>query len=86
MNLMGPLVECAIVYCTVGEIVAELKDVWGEFRPACRLSEEPWVPHGLRGEIDVTRVRSQGIRVVDLCQVLAGPYATLDPRRRSAPT
>jgi methylmalonyl-CoA mutase N-terminal domain/subunit len=32
LNLMGPLVECATAYCTVGEIVAELKDVWGEFR------------------------------------------------------
>jgi methylmalonyl-CoA mutase N-terminal domain/subunit len=32
VNLMGPLVDCANAYCTVGEIVAELKDVWGEFR------------------------------------------------------
>jgi len=32
VNLMGPLVDCASSYCTVGEIVAELKDVWGEFR------------------------------------------------------
>jgi methylmalonyl-CoA mutase N-terminal domain/subunit len=32
LNLMGPLVDCANAYCTVGEIVAELKGVWGEFR------------------------------------------------------
>ncbi|WP_103350678.1 methylmalonyl-CoA mutase family protein [Amycolatopsis sp. CA-128772] len=31
-NLMGPLIDCAGAYCTVGEIVAELKRVWGEFR------------------------------------------------------
>jgi methylmalonyl-CoA mutase N-terminal domain/subunit len=31
LNLMGPLVECALAYCTVGEMVAALKDVWGEF-------------------------------------------------------
>ena len=32
VNLMGPLVDCANAYCTVGEMVAVLKDVWGEFR------------------------------------------------------
>ncbi|NEB02834.1 methylmalonyl-CoA mutase family protein [Streptomyces sp. SID13726] len=31
-NLMGPLVDCANAYCTVGEMVATLKDVWGEFQ------------------------------------------------------
>ncbi|MEV4057745.1 methylmalonyl-CoA mutase family protein [Amycolatopsis sp. NPDC049688] len=31
-NLMGPLIDCANAYCTIGEIVAELKRVWGEFR------------------------------------------------------
>ena len=31
-NLMGPLVDCAIAYCTVGEMVTALKSVWGEFR------------------------------------------------------
>jgi methylmalonyl-CoA mutase N-terminal domain/subunit len=31
-NLMGPLIDCANAYCTVGEIVAALKAVWGEFR------------------------------------------------------
>jgi methylmalonyl-CoA mutase N-terminal domain/subunit len=31
-NLMGPLIDCANAYCTVGEMVAALKAVWGEFR------------------------------------------------------
>jgi len=31
-NLMGPLIECATAYCTVGEMVAALKSVWGEFQ------------------------------------------------------
>jgi methylmalonyl-CoA mutase N-terminal domain/subunit len=31
-NLMRPLIACAGAYCTVGEMVAALKDVWGEFR------------------------------------------------------
>ena len=31
-NLMGTLVDCANAYCTVGEMVATLKAVWGEFR------------------------------------------------------
>jgi methylmalonyl-CoA mutase N-terminal domain/subunit len=31
-NLMGPLVDCAVAYCTVGEMVSALKAVWGEFR------------------------------------------------------
>lgn len=31
-NLMGPLVDCANAYCTVGEMVASLKAVWGEFQ------------------------------------------------------
>ncbi|MBO2447648.1 methylmalonyl-CoA mutase [Actinomadura barringtoniae] len=31
-NLMGPLIDCAAAYCTVGEMVAALKAVWGEFR------------------------------------------------------
>ena len=31
-NLMPLLVDCAKAYCTVGEIVAVLKDRWGEFR------------------------------------------------------
>jgi methylmalonyl-CoA mutase N-terminal domain/subunit len=30
-NLMGPLIDCANAYCTVGEMVAALKAVWGEF-------------------------------------------------------
>ncbi|TDC97955.1 methylmalonyl-CoA mutase family protein [Actinomadura sp. 7K507] len=31
-NLMGPLIDCADAYCTVGEMVAALKAVWGEFQ------------------------------------------------------
>jgi len=31
-NLMGPLIDCAGAYCTVGEMVAALKAVWGEFQ------------------------------------------------------
>ncbi|MFF0011459.1 methylmalonyl-CoA mutase family protein [Streptomyces sp. NPDC005374] len=31
-NLMGPLIDCANAYCTVGEMVSTLKDVWGEFQ------------------------------------------------------
>jgi methylmalonyl-CoA mutase, N-terminal domain len=31
-NLMPLLVDCANAYCTVGEMVAVLKDRWGEFR------------------------------------------------------
>jgi methylmalonyl-CoA mutase, N-terminal domain len=31
-NLMPPLIDCANAYCTVGEMVAALKGVWGEFR------------------------------------------------------
>jgi methylmalonyl-CoA mutase N-terminal domain/subunit len=31
-NLMAPLIDCARAYCTVGEMVAALKAVWGEFR------------------------------------------------------
>jgi methylmalonyl-CoA mutase N-terminal domain/subunit len=31
-NLMGVLIDCAGAYCTVGEMVAALKRVWGEFR------------------------------------------------------
>lgn len=31
-NLMGPLIDCANAYCTVGEMVTALKNVWGEFR------------------------------------------------------
>jgi methylmalonyl-CoA mutase N-terminal domain/subunit len=31
-NLMPLLVDCALAYCTVGEMVAVLKDEWGEFR------------------------------------------------------
>ncbi|KKD07798.1 methylmalonyl-CoA mutase family protein [Streptomyces sp. WM6386] len=31
-NLMGPLVDCAGAYCTVGEMVTALKNVWGEFQ------------------------------------------------------
>jgi len=30
-NLMGPLIDCANAYCTVGEMVTALKQVWGEF-------------------------------------------------------
>jgi methylmalonyl-CoA mutase, N-terminal domain len=32
VNLMPRLVDCAHAYCTVGEMVAVLKDVWGQFR------------------------------------------------------
>jgi methylmalonyl-CoA mutase N-terminal domain/subunit len=32
VNLMPLLVDCALAYCTVGEMVAVLKDEWGEFR------------------------------------------------------
>jgi methylmalonyl-CoA mutase, N-terminal domain len=31
-NLMGPLIDCVNAYCTVGEMVAALKAVWGEFQ------------------------------------------------------
>ncbi|MFD6995809.1 methylmalonyl-CoA mutase family protein [Streptomyces mirabilis] len=31
-NLMPLLIDCANAYCTVGEMVAALKAVWGEFR------------------------------------------------------
>jgi methylmalonyl-CoA mutase N-terminal domain/subunit len=31
-NLMPPLIDCANAYCTVGEMVAALKGVWGEFQ------------------------------------------------------
>jgi methylmalonyl-CoA mutase, N-terminal domain len=31
VNLMPPLIDCALAYCTVGEIVHSLKDAWGEF-------------------------------------------------------
>jgi methylmalonyl-CoA mutase N-terminal domain/subunit len=31
-NLMGPLIDCANAYCTVGEMVAALTAVWGEFQ------------------------------------------------------
>ncbi len=31
-NLMANLIDCALAYCTVGEMVAALKAVWGEFR------------------------------------------------------
>jgi methylmalonyl-CoA mutase N-terminal domain/subunit len=31
-NLMDRLVDCANAYCTVGEMVAALKTVWGEFQ------------------------------------------------------
>ncbi len=32
VNLMPRLVDCALAYCTVGEMVAVLKGAWGEFR------------------------------------------------------
>ncbi|MEU4650231.1 methylmalonyl-CoA mutase family protein [Nocardia fluminea] len=31
-NLMHPLIDCVNAYCTVGEMTAALKDVWGEFQ------------------------------------------------------
>lgn len=31
-NLMHTLIDCANAYCTVGEMVAALKSVWGEFQ------------------------------------------------------
>lgn len=31
-NLMGPLIDCAGAYCTVGEMAGALREVWGEFR------------------------------------------------------
>jgi len=31
-NLMGPLVDCANAYCTVGEMVGALTAVWGSFQ------------------------------------------------------
>ena len=31
-NLMPRLIDCASAYCTVGEMVTALKDVWGEFQ------------------------------------------------------
>ena len=30
--LMPALIDCANAYCTVGEMVAALKAVWGEFQ------------------------------------------------------
>ena len=36
-NLMPYLVECCHAYATVGEIVARLKELWGEFREPVRL-------------------------------------------------
>lgn len=30
-NLMHPLIECALAYCTVGETADALRDVWGDF-------------------------------------------------------
>ncbi len=32
VNLMPRLIDCALAYCTVGEMVAVLKEAWGEFR------------------------------------------------------
>jgi methylmalonyl-CoA mutase N-terminal domain/subunit len=32
VNLMPILIDCALAYCTVGEMVKTLKDVWGEFK------------------------------------------------------
>jgi len=32
VNLMHPLIDCANAYCTVGEMVTALKNVWGEFQ------------------------------------------------------
>ena len=32
VNLMHPLIDCANAYCTVGEMVSALKNVWGEFQ------------------------------------------------------
>jgi methylmalonyl-CoA mutase N-terminal domain/subunit len=31
-NLMAPLIDCAVAYCTVGEMTAALTAVWGEFQ------------------------------------------------------
>mgnify|MGYP001330017677 CR=1 FL=1 len=31
-NLMPLLVDCALAYCTLGEMVGVLKDAWGEFQ------------------------------------------------------
>jgi len=31
-NLMPKLIDCANVYCTIGEMVSALKAVWGEFQ------------------------------------------------------
>jgi methylmalonyl-CoA mutase N-terminal domain/subunit len=32
VNLMPHLIECAKAYCSVGEMVSVLKDVWGEYK------------------------------------------------------
>ena len=32
VNLMSYLIECAKSYCSVGEMVSVLKDVWGEYK------------------------------------------------------
>jgi methylmalonyl-CoA mutase N-terminal domain/subunit len=32
VNLMPHLIECAKAYCSVGEMVSVLKDVWGEYQ------------------------------------------------------
>jgi hypothetical protein len=29
---MGPLIDCVTVYCTVGEMVGALTEVWGTFQ------------------------------------------------------
>ena len=36
-NLMPYLVDCCHAYATVGEIVARLKTLWGEFQEPVRL-------------------------------------------------
>jgi methylmalonyl-CoA mutase N-terminal domain/subunit len=35
-NLMPPLIECARAYCTEGEIVSALRDVFGEYTENAR--------------------------------------------------
>ncbi|MEW6272167.1 MAG: methylmalonyl-CoA mutase family protein, partial [Thermodesulfobacteriota bacterium] len=36
-NLLPHLIDCCHAYATVGEMVRELKDAWGEFQEPVRL-------------------------------------------------
>jgi methylmalonyl-CoA mutase, N-terminal domain len=32
INLMPPIIECVRVYCSIGEICGQLRNLWGEYR------------------------------------------------------